>query len=159
MCASCLKYIYFADWNFAFGLGYFLNLFLYSTELVKTKWNERKSLAFCRRLNTVIELAGEVSVCFLFNVVFLNVSETQENEPQSFNDSGLPEVSPFLASEIPLPTSGQKGNCFAFCGFTIISGFYSLADVYNIPPRAQGIFSFCLSFLFFILETQDRELS
>lgn len=126
---------------------------------MKSKWNERKSLVFCRSLNKVIELAGEVFVCFLFNVVFLNVSETQENEPQSFNESGLPEVSPFLASEIPLPTSSQKGNCFAFCGFTIISGFYSLTNVYNVPPRAQGIFLSVFSIFFFILETQDGKLS
>lgn len=84
----------------------------------------------------------------MFNVVFLNVSETQENEPQYFNESGLPEVSPFLASEIPLPTSSQKGNCFAFRGFTIISGFYSLTGVYNVPPKAQRNLFF-LSFLVF----------
>lgn len=92
----------------------------------------------CKGLNKVIEVAGEVLVCFLFNVVFLNVSETQENEPQSFNECGLPEVSPFPASEIPLPTSSQKGNCFAFCGFTIISGFYSLTDVYSVPPKVES---------------------
>lgn len=72
-----------------------------------------KVLALCESFNKVIEVSGEVLVCFLI-FFFLNVPETEENEPQSFNECGLPEVSPFPASEIPLPTSSQKGNCLGF---------------------------------------------
>lgn len=90
----------------------------------------------------------------MFNVVFLNVSETQENEPQSFNEHGLPEVSPFPASEIPLPTSSQKGNCFAFCGFTIISGFYSLTDVYSVPPKVKRNLLFLSVFSVFVFRNR-----
>lgn len=61
-----------------------------------------------------MEVAGEDLVCFFFNVVFLNASEAQKSEPQSFNEYGLPEVAPFPASEIPLPASSQKENCFTF---------------------------------------------